>query len=390
MKMLQDQEAEHLKEHAEQSPDFLQSEMMKDVFAEMERMGHEQVIFCRHQSSGLKAIIAIHNTTMGPALGGCRMLPYANTDEALDDVLRLSRGMTYKNGLADVDFGGGKAVIIADPETEKTPELFRSLGRFVGGLNGRFFTGTDMGTNPEDFVHAARESESFVGLPQSHGGSGDTSVPTAIGVLQSLRATATHLWGDASLAGRTVAVQGIGKVGYKLVEFLLEEGAKVIIADVKQDHVHTLSHRYHDQVESIGVEEIHAVACDIFSPCARGGVINDQTMDELKCSAIVGAANNQLAEERHGEELHRRGIVYGPDYLVNAGGLIQVADELQGYHEERVKEKTDSIYDMLLKIYELSKEKDIPTCLAADQLVLQRLQQVADLRRVLLGFSDRR
>ncbi|MFC4076273.1 Leu/Phe/Val dehydrogenase [Salinithrix halophila] len=376
------EEAVHLRES-------VQGSTMEDVFRLMEEAGHEQVIFCRHEGSGLKSIIALHDTTMGPALGGCRMAPYRTTDEALKDVLRLSRGMTYKCGLADVDFGGGKAVIIGHPEEDKSPEMFRAFGRFVGGLNGRFFTGTDMGTMPEDFVHAARESESFVGLPVSHGGSGDTAIPTAYGVMQGFRATARHLWNSTDLGGRTVAIQGAGKVGARLVAQLVEEGARVIVADVHMDRIRSLVEKYPGSVEAADVETIHRKPCDIFSPCAIGGVVNNRTLDELACQAIVGSANNQLAEDAHGDRLHERGILYAPDYLVNAGGLIQVADELSGYHHERVMEKTRSIFDMLLKIYQLSREEDLPTCRAADQLVLERLRQVSDLKRILLGFERR-
>ncbi|MDR6226038.1 Leu/Phe/Val dehydrogenase [Desmospora profundinema] len=360
--------------------------LMEDVFALMERDGHEQVIFCRHKGSGLKGIIAIHDTTMGPALGGCRMVPYESTDAALKDVLRLSKGMTYKCGLADVDFGGGKAVLIGDPQKDKSPEMFRALGRFVGGLNGRFFTGTDMGTDPEDFVHAARESQSFVGLPVSHGGSGDTAIPTAYGVMQGYRATAEHLWGDSNLEGRTIAIQGVGKVGSRLVTQLLEEGAQVWIADTQEHRLEDWKRRFPD-VGVAAVDEIHRQPCDIFSPCAIGGVINDRTIDELRCQAVVGSANNQLGRADHGDDLHQRGILYAPDYLVNAGGLIQVADELHGYHHDRVMEKTRGIYEMLLKIYQLSRQEDLPTCRAADRLVLERLHQVGDLKRILLGFD---
>ncbi|OYD07376.1 Leu/Phe/Val dehydrogenase [Paludifilum halophilum] len=364
--------------------------LMDDVFEQMEEDGHEQVIFFRHRGSGLKSIIAIHDTTMGPALGGCRMVPYATTGEALRDVLRLSRGMTYKCGLSDVDFGGGKAVIIGDPLTDKSPELFRAFGRFIGGLNGRFYTGTDMGTMPEDFVHAARESRCFVGLPVTHGGSGDTSIPTAYGVIQGFRATAQHLWGTTDLSGLTFAIQGVGKVGARLVAQLVEEGARLIIADVNTDRVRELKEEYGDSVETADVKTVHRYPCDIFAPCAIGGVINDATIDELTCSAVVGSANNQLARERHGDALHERGILYAPDYLVNAGGLIQVADELNGYHKDRVMEKTRAIYEMLLKIYQLSREEDLPVCRAADRLVLERLRQVADLKRILLGFKPHR
>jgi glutamate dehydrogenase/leucine dehydrogenase len=363
--------------------------LMRDVFEMMDKYGHEQVVFCRHPRSGLKAIIAIHDTTMGPALGGCRMIPYATTDEALEDVLRLSRGMTYKCGVADVDFGGGKMVIIGDPLKDKSPEMFRAVGRFVGGLGGRFFTGTDMGTTPEDFIHAKRESNCFVGLPKTHGGSGDTSIPTALGVLQGLKATAKFLWGTDSLEGRTIAIQGVGKVGGRLLELLMEEGAFAVIADINEARLRELKEQYGERVEISTVDEIHRAECDILSPCARGGVVNDVTLSELRCQAIVGSANNQLAEDRHGDLLHERGILYAPDYLVNAGGLIQVADELEGYQEERVLAKTKAIYDMLLQIYERSHQENIPTYRAADRIVVERLEKVADLRRILLGFERR-
>ncbi|SMO70812.1 Leu/Phe/Val dehydrogenase [Melghirimyces algeriensis] len=361
---------------------------MDDIFELMEEDGHEQVVFFRHPGSGLKAIVAIHDTTMGPALGGCRMVPYSSTDDALKDALRLSKGMTYKCGLADVDFGGGKAVLIGNPETDKTPELFRAFGRLIGGLRGRFYTGTDMGTMPEDFVHAARESESFVGLPESHGGSGDTSVPTAFGVMQGFRATARHLWGTDSLKGRVIAIQGVGKVGARLVEQLMEEGAHCIVADISLSRMERIQSRYPD-IRLMDVSEIHRVDCDIFAPCAVGGVINDETLDELSCQAVVGSANNQLEKDEHGDALHQKGILYAPDYLVNAGGLIQVADELEGFHHERVMAKTKEIHDMLLRIYEVSQKENIPTCRAADQLVLERLRQVSDLRRIFLGLGHR-
>lgn len=358
---------------------------MRDVFELMDRYGHEQVVFCRHPETGLKMIIAIHDTTMGPALGGCRMMPYNSTDAALEDVLRLSRGMTYKAGIADVDFGGGKMVILGNPEEDKSPEMFRAVGRFVETLHGRFYTGTDMGTTPEDFVHAARESRSLVGLPKSHGGSGDTAIPTALGVLQGMRATAQYLWGTPTLTGRTVAVQGVGKVGGRLLDLLIEEGAHCIIADVDNKRVMELKEKYGKQVTVGEVHTIHQSECDIFSPCARGNVVNDQTIDQLRCQAIVGSANNQLAEDRFGDMLLARGILYAPDYLVNAGGLIQVADELDGLNEARVLAKTSSIYHMLLQIYERSQQEHISTSCAADQLVEERLEQVAGLHRINLG-----
>lgn len=365
--------------------DLLGEAKMRDVFEMMDFYGHEQVIFCRHPQTGLKAIIALHDTTAGPALGGCRMIPYSSTDEALEDVLRLSKGMTYKCSLADVDFGGGKMVIIGDPKKDKSPELFRVIGRFVGGLNGRFYTGTDMGTNPEDFVHAARESDSFAGLPKSYGGSGDTSIPTALGVFHGMRATARFLWGSDQLKGRVITIQGVGKVGERLLQHLMEEGAYCKIADIDTLRCERLKEKYGKQIQVVDVHSIHKESCDIFSPCAQGGVVNDTTIEEFKCLAIVGSANNQLVEERHGALLQKRSIWYAPDYLVNAGGLIQVADELEGFHEERVLAKTKAIYDMLLDIYHRAKNENIPTCEAANRIVIERLKKVGDIRRILLG-----
>jgi phenylalanine dehydrogenase len=315
------------------------------------------------------------------------MIPYASTDEALEDVLRLSKGMTYKCSLADVDFGGGKMVIIGDPKKDKSPELFRVIGRFVGGLNGRFYTGTDMGTNPEDFVHAARESKSFAGLPKSYGGSGDTSIPTALGVFHGMRATARFLWGTDQLKGRVVAIQGVGKVGERLLQLLVEAGAYCKIADIDSVRCEQLKEKYGDKVQVVDVNRIHKESCDIFSPCAKGGVVNDDTIDEFRCLAIVGSANNQLVEDRHGALLQKRSIWYAPDYLVNAGGLIQVADELEGFHEERVLAKTEAIYDMVLDIFHRAKNENIPTCEAADRIVMERLKKLTDIRRILLEDS---
>ncbi len=360
---------------------------MRDVFELMKQQGHEQVTFFRHEGTGLEAIVAIHNTTMGPALGGCRMQPYESTDDALEDVLRLSRGMTFKCGVVDVDFGGGKVVIKGNPNEDKSPEMFRALGRFVGGMNGRFFTGTDMGTNPEDFVHSARESSSFVGLPTAHGGSGDTSIPTAYGVLQGLRATAKHMWGSESLDGKSFAIQGLGKVGYRLIELLINENAHIMISDINVAYIERAKALIpgHLFIKVVAPEIIHSQEVDFYVPCALGGVINDTSIGQLRCKAIVGSANNQLKEERHGEMLYAKGIHYAPDYLVNAGGLIQVADELKGYNPERVLEQTRSIYNTLLQIYKLSEQKQMCTSEAANHLVLERIKKSADLKTILIG-----
>lgn len=351
----------------------------------MEEYGHEQVIFFQHQATGLKSIVAIHDTTAGPALGGCRMRPYESEQEMLFDVLRLSRGMTYKCAIADVDNGGGKCVIWGDPSTDKTPEMFRTLGRFVDGLGGRFFTGTDVGTYPQDFVHAKRETSYIVGVPIEYGGSGDSSVPTAYGVIQGIRATAMKLWGTTNLAGRRFAIQGLGKVGAKVAVSLAEEGAQVIATDVVHANIDKAL-RTVPNLEIVGADEIFAVDCDMLIPCALGAILNDHTIPKLRCKAIVGSANNQLLdEEKHGNLLKKLGILYAPDYLVNAGGLIQVADELMGSNPERVLSKTTSIYDILLTVYKVAEEQDIPTSIAANHVVEDRLRVVADLNQISRG-----
>ncbi|MDQ0338976.1 phenylalanine dehydrogenase [Caldalkalibacillus uzonensis] len=341
---------------------------------------HEQVVFCQDPHSGLKAIIAIHNTTLGPALGGCRMLPYKNEEEALVDVLRLAKGMTYKCAAADVDFGGGKAVIIGDPLKDKSPELFRAFGQFVHSLNGRFYTGTDMGTTPDDFVHAYKETDYIVGLPEAYGGHGDSSIPTALGVVQGLKAVCQFLWGTEDLSQRIFAIQGLGKVGFKVAEHLLKIGAQVVVTDISEEVTALLREKAQDlpgTMEVVAGDDIYAVQADIFVPCAIGGIINDTTIEQLKVKAVCGAANNQLLEDRHGQILHEKSILYAPDYIVNAGGLIQVSDELYGPNKERVMQKTKAIYDTLFQIFKNSEKKAFSTVSAANQFVEERLQKRA-------------
>ncbi|WP_407703019.1 Leu/Phe/Val dehydrogenase [Virgibacillus tibetensis] len=341
-------------------------------FLLLDRMSeHEQVVFCNDPSSGLKAIIAIHNTTLGPALGGCRMQPYNSFDEALIDVLRLSKGMSYKCAAADVDFGGGKAVIIGDPLTDKTPELFRSFGQFVDSLGGRFYTGTDMGTDMEDFIHAMRETNNIVGVPEAYGGGGDSSVPTAIGVLNGLKATNKMLFGRTQLHGVTYAIQGLGKVGYKVAEGLLEEGADLYVTDINEDRLQQIELRAESAAGSVKVvasNEIYSQEADVFVPCAFGGVINDDTISQFKVKAIAGSANNQLLAGKHGRVLAEKGILYAPDYIINSGGLIQVADELYGANKERVLLKTKEIYNIILQVYQEAERHRITTVEAADRI----------------------
>jgi phenylalanine dehydrogenase len=345
-----------------------------DMFEQIKN--HEQVVFCNDEDTGLKAIIAIHNTTLGPALGGCRMRPYASVDEALNDVLRLSKGMTYKCAAADVDFGGGKAVIIGDPAKDKHPELFRAFGQFVESLNGRFYTGTDMGTEPEDFVYALKETNCIVGVDEVYGGSGDSSIPTAMGVIYGLQATNQTIWGSRDLHGKSYAIQGLGKVGYKVAERLLDEGADLYVTDINQNSIDQLVTKAKNMGAAIKVvsgDEIYSVDADVFVPCAIGGIINDETVDRLKVKAVAGSANNQLLDLSHGLKLHEKGILYAPDYIVNAGGLIQVADELYEPNKERVLQKTSAIYNTLQNIYLQAENQQMTTMEAADRFCEDRI-----------------
>lgn len=340
--------------------------------------GHEQVLFCNDPETGLKAIIAIHDTTLGPALGGCRMQPYKTFNDALQDVLRLSKGMTYKCAAADVDFGGGKSVIIGDPLKHKSPDLFRAFGQFVDSLNGRFYTGTDMGTTPEDFLHALKETNCIVGVPESHGGSGDSSVPTALGVIYGIQASSKVMWGNDDLYGKSYAIQGLGKVGFKVAETLLEAGADLYVTDMNGEAVEALvekSRKLGNIAKAVGLDEIYQVPADVFVPCALGGIINDDTIPQLKVKVVAGSANNQLLEERHGSALWEKGILYAPDYIVNSGGLIQVADELYEPNKERVLKKTKAIYDSLLNIYEDAENNGLPTVQAANGFCERRIAQ---------------
>lgn len=346
-----------------------------DMFEQIRE--HEQVVFCNDEATGLKAIIAIHSTRLGPALGGCRMYPYKTVDDALEDVLRLSKGMTYKCAAADVDFGGGKAVIIGDPTKDKSPELFRAFGQFVESIQGRFYTGTDMGTDPEDFVHALKETNCIVGVDEVYGGSGDSSVPTAQGVIYGLQATSKALWGTDDLSGKAYAIQGLGKVGYKVAEYLLENGADLFVTDINQKAIDQIVMKAGEMgagIKVVGSDEIYSQPADIFIPCAMGGIINDDTIPQLQVKAVVGSANNQLKEVRHGLILQEKGILYAPDYIVNAGGLIQVADELYTPNKERVLQKTKAIYNSLLNIYSQAEREGITTVEAANKFCENRIE----------------
>lgn len=345
-----------------------------ELFDKMSK--HEQVVFCNDPSTGLRAIIAIHDTTLGPALGGTRMQPYNSMDEALEDVLRLSKGMTYKCAAADVDFGGGKAVIIGDPKSDKSPELFRAFGQFVNSLGGRFYTGTDMGTTMDDFIHAMKETSFVNGLPVEYGGGGDSSIPTAAGVLYGIKATNQILYGNDDLSGKVYTVQGLGKVGFKVASALLEAGAHVIVTDINEESliaIQAFATKTPGTVKIVGNEEIYSQKADMFVPCAFGGIINDNTIAQFQVKAIVGSANNQLLHESHGNMLQEKGILYAPDYIVNSGGLIQVADELYGINHDRVLAKTKHIYDAVLQVFKQAELSGISTTESANQMCEKRI-----------------
>ncbi len=352
------------------------------IFDQMAKLGHEQLIFASDRESGLRGIIAIHDTTLGSALGGCRMWDYRGEGELIDDALKLSAGMTSKSAVTRCNHGGGKAVIWADPETDKSEPLLRAFGRFVEGLRGRFVTGTDLGTTAEDFLISSQETQWLVGLPEYAGGSGDTSVTTAYGVFWGLKAAAGHLWGTDDLSGRRVAVQGVGKVGTLLVQHLVQAGCEVVVCDVDERRCQDMVAKYDLQV--IGVDEIYDVECDVFSPCAMGGILNEGTVERLRCSIVAGAANNQLAEDRMGDLMHEKEILYVPDYIINAGGLIQAADEMHGFDRERAMRKTAGLYELLQRCFALADELDIPPFEAADHLVRERIETLAQVSRIYL------
>lgn len=356
--------------------------MNVDIFKEMENHNMEQIIFNYDKATGLKSIVAINDTTIGPALGGCRMWDYQSQEEALMDAIRLSQGMTYKCSVAGTNFGGGKTVILGDPKTDKSETLFRALGRFIQMLNGRYYTGTDVGTTGQDFVYASQESDYFVGLPEEYGGSGNTAIPTAYGVYMGIRASAKAAFDREDLKGLTIAVQGAGKVGSLLIDYLLKEEAKILVCDVVKENLDVLTSKY-PEVTVVNPDTIYEEECDIFAPCALGGVINDETILKLKCKAVAGSANNQLAEPRHGKMLHEKEIIYAPDFVINSGGLIQVADELEmdDNNHDRVMAKTEKIYDILLDIYKVSKLNNMPTYEAANRLAEDRIETIGQIKR---------
>ena len=346
------------------------------VIERMSKYNHEQLLFCNDNDTGLKAIIAVHNTTCGPALGGTRMWNYNNQNEALQDVLRLSRGMTYKNAISGLNLGGGKAVIIGDARSQKSEALFRRFGKFVDSLGGKYITAEDVGINPKDMTYVNMETNHVVGLP---GKSGDPSPVTAYGVYQGMKAAAKIQFGSDSLAGKKVAVQGVGHVGEYLVSHLKDEGAEIFITDIYEPTLKHVSETYGATV--VGLDEIYDIDMDIYAPCALGATVNDETLNKLKCSIIAGAANNQLAnEDIHGVAVLERGMIYVPDFMINAGGVINCYAEVKGLSSEWAHDKASEIYDTTINILNRSRENNIPTYQIANQMAEERIEAIGKVK----------
>ncbi len=347
------------------------------VFSSHDFDDHEQVVFAHDHESGLKAIIAIHNTNRGPSLGGCRMWPYGSEEEALTDVLRLSRGMTYKSALANLPYGGGKSVIIGDARLDKSPALFRAMGRAVQRLAGRYIVAEDVGISVADVDIMAQETRHVCGT--SKGGAGDPSPATAYGVYMGIRAAAAHHLGRDTLEGLTIAVQGLGHVGYYLCRHLAEAGAKLIVTDINEEQVQKVAKEF--DAARVEPDEIYGVDCDVYAPCALGATINDETLTVLKARIVAGSANNQLHEPRHGGILAQRGILYAPDYVINAGGVVFISHEGPAFDEARAYAHVAQIHDTLLEIFRRAESRKIATSEAADHLAEERFRQPPEKQR---------
>jgi len=348
------------------------------VLNEMSLFNHEQIVFCNDNNVGLKAIIGIHNTVLGPALGGTRMWNYVSEQEALIDVLRLSRGMTYKSAVAGINLGGGKAVIIGDPKKIKTEALLRSFGKFIDNLGGKYITAEDVSMNSRDMEIIHMETDYVTGLPESMGGSGDPSPVTAMGVWMGMKASAKKVYGNESLSGKKIIVQGLGNVGRHLIDYLAKENAELLVFDIDEEKIKTVSGKY--KVKVLSSQELYSVDADIYAPCALGATVNTQTLEQLKVKIICGSANNQLADEEiHGKMVEEKGILYAPDFVVNAGGIINVYYELEGYNRERALAHAERIYDTTLRIFEIAEKERIPTYLAANRLAEERINAIAKL-----------
>lgn len=349
------------------------------VISQMGLHNHEQIVFCNDNETGLKAIIAIHNTTLGPALGGTRMWTYSNEMEALNDVLRLSRGMTYKAAISGLNLGGGKAVIIGDSKKHKSESLMRRFGKFVDSLGGKYITAEDVGINTKDMEYVHMETDHVTGLPESMGGGGDPSPVTAYGVYMGMKASAKELWGKDSLEGKKIAVQGIGHVGENLVRHLVKEGARVYINDINEERMIMIAKE--TGAEVVTGDKIYDVDMDIYAPCALGATVNTANLERLKCSIISGAANNQLADENiHGKAVMEKGILYAPDFLINAGGLINVYSELEGYNRDRALAQAEKIYSTTTEIFRIAKRDNIPTVAAAKAIAEKRISEIGKIK----------
>ncbi len=355
----------------------IQIQKMGEVLTPMIKDGHERIIFAHEPVSGLRSIIAIHDRTMGPALGGLRFFPYSDEQSALKDVMNLAKAMTYKSALADLSVGGGKSVIIGNPQIDKTEALLRSFGKVLNDLNGAYIVAEDAGTSQKDMDVIRRSTRFVTGASTSSGGAGDPSPVTAMGIFEGMKACVKHVFDRDDLSGIKVAIQGVGNVGFPLAKHLHQAGAKLVVSDKNQDHIKTAVKEL--GVQAVAPEDIFGIDCDIFSPCAMGGAINENTIQKLKCKIIAGAANNQLASEEIAEKLVTKGIVYAPDFVINAGGIIHVAQELEGYEWKKVEVRVQRIYNTILQILERSQSQKLPpskiaVAMAKDRLAAKRLK----------------
>lgn len=355
-----------------------------ELFDTLAKTGHEQVVFFHSGCTGLRAIIAIHSTVLGPALGGLRMWPYKTEEEALQDVLRLSKGMTYKAAVSGLNLGGGKAVLIGDPERDKSESLFRALGRFIGSLGNRYITAEDVGTTVEDMDYIYQETDRVVGVHKAHGGSGDPAPFTALGVLQGIKACLNKRYGHGDAGKVSYAVQGAGSVGYHLIKLLSKTRAKIFVTDIHEDRVLRAVDDF--GAESVPSDEIYDADAEVFAPCALGGILNEHTVPRLRCAIVAGSANNQLESEEWGTVLEEKGVLYAPDYAINAGGLMNVAIELQGYNEERARRMVTTIFKIIGNIFLIAERDSIPTWQAADRLAEERIRA---LGRIKMPYSKR-
>ncbi len=366
-----------------------QMETMTIDIKNLDADGYEKIIEARDAASGLHCFIAVHNTSLGPALGGTRIYPYKTREEAITDVLRLARGMTYKSAVTELGLGGGKSVIIADPKVQKTDALLTAFGKVVDSLAGSYICAEDMGSTLADMSVIHKVTPYVAALPHE-GSSGDPSPFTAWGVFRGMQAVAQKLWSSSSLEGKTIALQGLGAVGSKLLDYLYWHGANLILSDVDSQRLAVLSKRY--GMRTAGVEEIYGVECDIFAPCAMGGIVNDKTLPVFRCKAIAGAANNQLLRPEHGGMLRNAGILYAPDFVINSGGIMNVAVELDagGYNPLRARDKVRGIYDLLSSVFVISEKRRIATSEAADELAEHKLKYKIGKRSSPLGLKKER